>query len=343
VPWATWRRRVIGPVKVLERPMQALAFGVELLAPLALLHPVVGFGFCLAWAGFHLGVFALSGLLFWDWILTDLAVAGALLLMPQAVLDQAFDWLPTLAGLVFLVALPLRHKLWKPIPLGWWDTPFTQRIHWHAHGESGTVYGVYNDFMCPNERLYGKVHACFLMPDRGITYHLGEVWKHDLRDAIREAGPDLARLATVRDRYGIEPRDETLAKNHVAYLQRFFAAVNDGSRKHVLPRRLRWLKAPGDQVFYWGDLPRFRGQERVVKVSLHFREEYFDGHELCRLRDDHVLDILIDDDCRVVECVAEPTPKQIDDLLLRHANGRIIDLPDFGAGYVESDDGKARV
>ena len=339
MPWHVWRKVILAS-KATERPAQAFAFGVELLAPLALLDRNLAIAFCVAWAAFHTGVFALSGLLFWDWIAADLAVAAMLWFLPEHVADEAFGLIPFAAGTVFLIVFPLRHKLWKPIPLGWWDTPFTQRIHWHAHGESGRVYGLYNDFMCPNERLYGKVHACFFALDRGITYHLGEVWKRDLRDAIRAAGPDLDRLQTVRDQYGIDMKDDRLASNHIAYLQRFFAAVNEGHAKRVLPSWLRWLKAPGDQIFYWGDLPRFDAQERVVKVSLHYREEYFDGDKLVRLRDSHVLDVTVPDKPPEAICCPEPTPREIDDMLLARANGKIIDLPDFGSGYVDVDDGK---
>ena len=58
-------------------------------------------------------------------------------MLPAEVTAVAFGPLQAAVGLVFLVAFPLRHKLWRPMPLGWWDTPFTQRIHWVAHGPSG--------------------------------------------------------------------------------------------------------------------------------------------------------------------------------------------------------------
>ncbi|MHC4878340.1 MAG: hypothetical protein ACYTGL_17960 [Planctomycetota bacterium] len=342
LPWSTWKR-VIGTVKVVERPMQLFAFGVELLAPLALLDQRLAVAFCIGWALFHLGVFALSGLLFWDWIATDLILAYAIAKLPAAVSAFVFGPVSVLVAIVFMAAFPLRHKLWKPMPLGWWDTPLTQRMYWRAHGASGKVYGVYNNFMCPYERLYGKLHACFLAPVAGFTYHLGEVWKRDLRDAIRAAGPNETRLDAVRQQFGVQPRDEALAKNHVAWLKRFFHAVNSGKRKRVLPRWLRWLKAPGDQVFYWGDLPAFRGQEEVVMVSLRYREEFFDGEQLQRMKDELVMEIPIDAAAADVDCHPEPTPKQIDDLLLGCANGRIIDLPGFGSGFVAGDDGKAVV
>lgn len=338
LPWTTWRR-VIGVLEVLERPMQLAAFTIELAAPVALLDPRLAVAFCVGWSAFHLGVFLCSGLLFWDWMMANLAVAVAINMMPPSVTDVAFGPVPTLVGVVFMVIFPLRHKLWKPMPLGWYDTPFTQRVHWYVEGVSGERYGLYNDFMCPHERLYGKVNGCFLAPVPVVTYHLGEVWKPDLRDAIRAAGPDLDKLAEVRRDFGIEPHDERMAAHHAAYLRNFFDALKRGRRKHVLPRGLRWLKAPGGQVFYWGELPAYTGQEEAVKVTLRYREEYFDGEELRRLMDEEVLCLDLCEPCP--EPVAELTPKQMDDYLLPLAEGRLIDLPDFGRGYVQADDGKA--
>lgn len=340
IPWPAWRR-VVHTAQRFERPMQASVFAVEALAPVALLDPNVAVAMCVVWSLFHIGVFALSGLLFWDWILTNLTVAAAILLLPAAVTLQVFGPWQMLAAMVFMVAFPLRHKLWRPMPLGWWDTPLTQRVHWHAHGESGLVYGLYANFWCPHERLFGKVNACYLAPVPVMTYHLGEVWKHELRDAIRAAGADKRAIDAVRAEFGIEPRSDALSENHVAYIRRLFYELNRGVRKHVLPRSLRWLKAPGGQCFYWGELPAYRRQEPVTKVSLHYREEYYDGDRLVRLEDQPILDIDIDDTCAEVAAVRAPTPKMIDDLLLRHGQGKLIDLPNFGDGhFVDADDGK---
>ena len=342
LPWSRWRR-VIHAVRRFERPMQTAVFAIEALAPLALLDARLAIGMCIAWSCFHLGVFALSGLLFWDWILANATVAIAIYLLPSEVAAHAFGPLQTLVAIAFMLAFPLRHKLWRPMPLGWWDTPFTQRIHWRAHGESGAVYGLYASFWCPHERLFGKVNACYLAPVPVMTYHLGEVWKRELRDALRAAGPSLERLDEVRAEFGIEPRSDELAENHVQYIRRLFHELNQGTRKHVVPRALRFFKAPGGQCFYWGDLPPYREQEKVVKVSLHYREEYYDGDEHVRLRDDEVLAIPIDAACANAPRVRAPTPKMIDDLLLEHGKGKLIDLPSFGEGsFVEADDGKYR-
>ena len=340
ITWDRWLR-FITVLRGIEKPAQLSAFAFELLIPLAFLHPNIAIGFCIAAACFHLGVFAVSGLLFWEWIITNLIIAWTLSFLPDSAVGATFGVDSFAVGIAFMLAFPLRHRLWKPMPLGWWDTPFTQRMHWIALGVSGRQYAIYNDFMCPHERLYGKVHACFMTPVAGFTYHLGEVWKHDLRDAIRNTGPDPARLDALRQDFGIWPRDDVLAANHIAYLRAFFSHINQRSLKHTLPSRLRWLKAPGGQCFYWGELEAFDYQEQIDKIVLTYREEYFDGNELRRTLELTVTEIAVPARAENSLAVSEPTPKQIDNLLLSHANGKIIDLPDFGSGYVHGDDGKS--
>jgi len=335
ISWPKYRR-VVELVRRVERPLQVLVFVLELSAPLALLDQRVTLGFCLAFAGFHVGVCALSGLLFWDWILTDLALFWLVWRLEPQIAGAAFGVVPFLVGCGVLVLFPLRHRLWTPMPLAWFDSPFTQRVHWLVTGASGRSYGLYNDFMCPHERLYGKVHACFVVPHAVLTYHLGQTYKLSLRDELVQAGPSLSKLARVRERYGIQPRSEELTLRHQQYLRAFFSALNCGTRKAVLPQWACWLKAPGEQLFYWGELPPYRRQEPVRSVRLAYREEYFDGRELVRLVDEELL-------CFDIPEIAsdrspEMSPRELDDYLLGLAVGRLIDLPGLGKGMLRADD-----
>lgn len=338
VPWARWRR-VVAVVRALEVPLQVVVFLLEALSPLALLHAHASVGFSIAFAGFHLGVFLLSGLLFWEWIVTDLVLAMAVWQLSAGAAAVAFGPGALLLGVVLMVAFPLRHRLWRPMPLGWWDTPFTQRMHWRVRGRSGAMYGLYADFMDPHERIYGKVHGYFLAPVPVLTYHLGEAFRHELRDGLRAAGGDPERLDALREQFGIEPRDARLLENHETYLQRFCWELNRGARKHVLPSRLRFLKAPGGQCYYWGDLPAYRRQEPIEELEVVYREEYFDGEALQRLRDEVVLRVPIERSSTPPRAAREPTPKELDDHLLSFAAGRLIRLPGLGGGLVHGDDG----
>lgn len=342
IPWSSWLR-VIQAVRQVERPLQYVVFLLEGLAPLALLDVRLAIALSLAFAGFHLGVFALSGLLFWEWVAVDLLWAWLLWRTSSAEVAGAFGWLPLALGLLLMFALPLRHKLWKPMPLGWWDTPFTQRMHWRVYGPSGRAYGLYADFMDPHERIYGKVHGCFLSPVPVLTYHLGEAWRYQLRDGLRESAGDPTKIDALRQQFGIQPRDAVLAANHRAYLERFCWELNRGATKAVLPRWLRWCKAPGGQCYYWGDLPAYRRQEPIERVRVVYREEYFDGHELRLLHEETVLELEVPDSETRPPAAVEPTPKELDDHLMRFAKGRLIMLPGFGDGLVQGDDGQRAV
>ncbi|WAS91508.1 hypothetical protein [Nannocystis punicea] len=314
VSWPTWRR-FVRLIARGDRPLQAGSLALELLAPLALLAPEAALLACAAWSAFHLAVLACGAFWFWDWVGANLVLALALLALPESQYGALFGWQSVLASVAFIAVFPLRNRLWGPTLLAWWETPFTQRMHWLVRGESGTTYEVYSDFMCPHERLYGKVHACFLAPVPLITSHLGTVWDAAHRDAVCAAGPEPQGLDAVRARFGVQPRDERLARNHVDYLHRFFGSLNAGARKHVLPAWLRWLKAPGGHYYYWGDLPAFRGQERVVAASLRFREQYFDGEQLVSIRDELVQELVIDEASARRPCEPEPTSREVELLL----------------------------
>ena len=317
-------RPIVLCLQRVERPLQVAAFSLELFAPLALLDFRVALAFSLSFCLFHGGVFLISGLLFWDWVLTNLALAATIYALPST--HVSFGGGALLVGSLLLVLFPLRHKLWRPMPLAWFDSPLTSRLRWEAEGQSGKIYEIYNNFMCPYERLYGRVHGYFLSPKPLLTYHLGEVFRPEIQKALLGAGPDSDAIDKLRDRFGISPPQDPFTERHTLFLQAFFATINGGFRKRVLPRALGWLKAPGDQIYYFGELPAFEGQEPVCVVHLRFVEDYFDGTDLKRLSDQVVLCVPIPK-IPPLGALPEPSPQLLDTTLLTHANGRLILLP----------------
>ena len=174
-----------------------------------------------------------------------------------------------------------------------------------------------------------------------MTYHLGEVWKHELRDALRAAGPDPDKLDKVRSEYGIEPRSEALSKNHVNYIGRLFHELNEGARKQRAAARASLLEGTRRPVLLLGR-PRalIASMSPLQKSPSTTARSTTTAPNLVRLRDEEVLAIRIDAACADAPRVHAPTPKMIDDLLLEHAQGKLIDLPSFGEGnYIQADDG----
>jgi hypothetical protein len=321
--------KLVRVIRALDVPFQIVTLTFELGIVLALFHRYALFGMALGIIGMHVMIFLSTGILFWEWMILNVAFCGVACTIDPAAQQLLFSVETGLAVVVLVLAGPARNRIWKPVWLAWWDTPFTARVHWEVIGASGKRYELYNDFLCPHERLYGRVHGYFMVSDRVFTYHLGQVYpaessehhkkskapfepyrSYELRDAVLATRGDPAALAALEVRYGAVRRDAELERDHVAYLKKFLKRVARGDRKHVFPRFLRWLKAPGGQFYYWGDLPAYRGQEPAATLVFRMRKRYFDGDRFLLLDDRVVREV--DLSSTAARGADDPTPSPAD-------------------------------
>ncbi|MBQ1098598.1 hypothetical protein KBY55_21590 [Streptomyces sp. b94] len=277
--WARFLRaetvsHVLRRARGLDRPVNFLAMAVEAAGLVAFLDRRLLVAALLATALFNVVVALASGILFWENIGTNLALAITVTLLPGTEYATAFGWPAALIALVVLL-LSAADLLWQPWHLGWWDSPFTARVHWQVETISGAKLGLYNDFMCPHEREYGRVLGYFLTDEPVLHGHLGIVWDRELRDLLVQADGDRSQLRVLKQTYGRIQADERQAREHIAFLTRMFARLNAGARKSPLPRSLRHLKAPGGQLYRWGDLPPYRGLEPVRRITIRYEERCY--------------------------------------------------------------------
>lgn len=52
-----------------------------------------------------------------------------------------------------------------------------------------------------------------------------------------------------------------------------------------------FLKAPGGQFFYQGQKPPFHGQEKVTKVVVIYREEFFDSSRFLLVKEEKLKEL----------------------------------------------------
>lgn len=271
--------QVLRRVRVADRPVNFLTMAVEAAGLIAFLDHQLLIAALLATGIFGLTVALASGILFWENIATSIALALTVALLPghDATYDTAFGWPAALLALATLL-LSTTDLLWQPWHLGWWDAPFTARMHWQVETVSGATLGLYNDFMCPYEREYGRILGYFLTEEPVLHGHLGIVWDRHLRDLLVAADGDLDKLRTLKQTYGRAQTNEEQAREHVAFLTTMFTRLNSGVSKGPLPRARRWLKAPGGQLYRWGDLPPHRGEEPVRRITIRYQERCYRPH-----------------------------------------------------------------
>lgn len=266
--------RVLRGARVVDRPANFLTVAIELVGLVAFLDRRLLIAALLATALFNLAVAAASGILFWENICTNIALAIAIVLLPNQGYETAFGWSAVLiaSGVILLSTADL---LWQPWHLGWWDSPFTARIHWQVETVSGTEFGLYNNYMCPYEREFGRVLGYFLTTEPIVHGHLGIVWDQQLRDRLAQSNGDPDELHRLKETYGRTQTDQAQAHEHIAFLTTMFTRLNAGTPKSPLPPSLRHLKAPGGQLYYWGDLPPYRGEEPVRRITIRYQERCY--------------------------------------------------------------------
>ncbi|PJD94369.1 MAG: hypothetical protein CK425_11585 [Parachlamydia sp.] len=246
---------------------------------------------CLVAVGFHSLIFVLTGIFFWQSILVQYTFFCVLNTLDKETISTLFNVENGLLFTLLLVILLLQKRLWQPLKLSWWDTPFIGRIHWYVVGKSGKRYGLYNDFLDPHERFFGRHTPFFLIPHKMFHGHLGEVDTLELRDALIATRGNLTEIDKLRAHYGYFVHHPTLEQWHDQYLNEFFRNFNAGLKKQVCPA---WLKAPGGQFYYWGRLPPFTGQESVEQVLLFFSEEFYNEQEIIIVREQFLRALIIE-------------------------------------------------
>jgi hypothetical protein len=296
--WGRWvpARTATGVIGVFARGavwLNAATLLVEGIGLLAFAHPWLLLFAVVSAAFFNTVVAVTTGLLFWENIVMGTVLALVAATLPDPLRAASFGLVPwslsAAMTVLFLAGFAVR-----PLGLGWWDTPFVQRVHWTVMTSAGKRYGLYNDFMSPFEREYGRTLGNPLASEPFVVQDLGGVFDSRPRDRLLGARPEAAELADVKRAYGRPFHANGFREAHSAYLLSLFRRLNAGVRKSPLPHRLSWLKAPGGHLYYWGDLPGYRRSDGGVStVQIHYQEVYYcaTGREWVFLRDDLLFEL----------------------------------------------------
>lgn len=247
--------------------------------------------FCCAFVLFHLFIFVLSGICFWENIIINMLVAGYLVWWfdPPTATFFGIKGIGIVAALILL--FPLRQTVWKPHRLAWWETPLLNRIRLEVIGRSGTRYGLYNNVLCPREREFGRIPLRFCINEPILTGHLGQVECERLCELVLATGGDAVAIQELKRTHGEFLYDAHAVERFTFEMKALFRSMDQGHSRNPLPRRLRALKAPGGHFYYWGEHPPFHWQEEALALRVFYIEEYLYPDRRVTLSERLVLDI----------------------------------------------------
>lgn len=248
------------------------------------------------------GIFFLSGIFFWKWMVADAAFLWLLLRLPAGTLGQVFLFAPgrrpgktnvALFGLS-VVAIALSSHLLFPVGLAWFDSKATHSFHLFATGVSGTRYEIPRGFFAPYDLYFSQNRLYYLEPEDKRTIigtYGGGSYSRSVRINRTKSVEDYLDLLQTEGR---SSRNEKAIAGLSGFLETWFAHYNERG-----PRPRTWLSRLVTRpnhihttVMY---APRFKGQERVTRVEIERMNLYYDGRDVVVAERDLLLVLELDE------------------------------------------------
>ena len=254
-------------LSILNIPINLITLSIELLPLLFFVSPKVIYVFLGLQVLLHLGIFLVSGILFWESIWVGTGFLILLWQIPQLTEIQSYSLL-LLAPLLIL-----GQRIWSIPALAWWDTPLSQCLRLFGYSKNGKRYLIPHSFFEPFETQFYK-----LSPEMFGVKTLTEAPGHTLpgHDTIE----DLKRIeATQGNRIELEklcpyqPEVQDISPLATSLIRQVFQ--RDPLTKRFLPPFLSFLKAPWGYWYLWEyGTPRYRYQEPIESIEMVYRETY---------------------------------------------------------------------
>jgi hypothetical protein len=280
---------LIESARWLNQPLAAAALAVELAAIGLLWRRALARGLLLAWVLFHLGVFALSGSLFWQWMVV--AVTLMILLRPRGAAEAAIFGRPgrVWVSAAIVLSAPLH---FGPDEFGWLHTRLNVFHELEVVGDSGRVYPVERNFMAPYDAAFAESTFFYLTPNPVLVGMSGGTPDLRIFRAL-DSVADRQALEDVEARLGTPRFDAGQAARLDRFLATFFANLNTRGSKR--PFR---LAPPALPNMWHAPIPgAYRGQEPARMVRVRFVKTLYQAGRI---------EVLTDQVVRVIP--VEPSP-----------------------------------
>ena len=228
----------------------------------------------------HLGIVATSGIIFWKWMALDLSLLAWLWLRRNdGEIRRMYSTPSFVTSIVMIGAISVGfgHNYFA-----WWNTKLILLNEIVVRDESGNTYLVdYADF---------SPYTVFDMYKPGLRRAYTNVYAMSVHQRVMEFFEEgdpvkLQRFFAPRVESGWGPTEELKERVFGEFMTRYFMNRNKRPMRPVLPFL---LAAPSLHNRHLSASDLYRDQAPVVEVQLRYREIYYSGSELRRMRDEIV-------------------------------------------------------
>jgi hypothetical protein len=266
-------------------PMRLFTVVVEMGAILFLWRRASLLAFLGGWVLFHLGIFAISGICFWKWMVVDASLFALFLWNTEAKSLQIF----TPRHFLLSIFLIIGGIFWaNPVNLSWYDTRISYTYRFEAIGESGKRYTLPPRFFAPYDKQFTMSSFGYIVEQPQLGVFWGATKNRGLADALIGAKtPD--QIYAIELESGAIGFNQQQSAKFDDFLKRFIANFNIHSSKRTPWSRLQ--RPP--QIWTFSRDNAFKGEERLRQVIVNQITSLYDGKEYLEIRKAVVREIKI--------------------------------------------------
>jgi hypothetical protein len=265
--------RLLAVLAVLNTPMLIFTLIVELGALLMLLRRWLAVALLGSLIALHLGIFVASGILFWKWIIIDLALISSLLIMRRRDRSEVFN---RRLFLISLLIIGLGPHWFNVNWLGWRDSSAVNHFRIEAVGQSGRIYEIPRCDLQPYDKPAAQGRFFFLSDEPTVVWTGGAVFNDQaVRQIAQAETPE--QMRQVEHEFGRVYRNPEGRDGLVVLLTQFGRYAN--ANGHLPDSPPQWLRPP--HHIWTGpatDRPRFTAQEPIVAIRVRLVSRWrYDG------------------------------------------------------------------
>ena len=245
-------------------PLKLMVMCIELGAPLILFRRRIAVLFFASAIAMHVGIFALSGICFWKWVVLDIVFIVVLI---RWVPDSYFSLRTGMCGIVFSVAFILISE--RDVSLAWLDSPVVPAFRMTAYDESGEPHLLLPREFAPFDIPFSQGRFFFLTETPQLVDCFGAVASKETVAALTAAVASRSDVSLLREKYGIRRSSPKKEERFSRFLTQFINAHNAGRTGGSFlspPYHIR-----SDQPFTT-DLPLVTKTTQISRIEVHLHE-----------------------------------------------------------------------
>lgn len=262
--------------------LKLLTFFAECLCIFILWRRGTAIAVLMIWICFHTGIFLMSGICFWQWVLIEICLLVLLFRSPAF----RIDWIFSRGGLLLSLLLILSsERFLKPVRLTWADARATNTYRWYATGESGQRYHLPPRFFAPYDYDFTLSRFSYLSrePAMGITWGAASRPLAEMLHGVTT--PD--EILEIEDEVKIDLFSHERTETFSDFVRVFVDGINEYPDRKMA---FRWARAPR-LLWTFGDDTEYAYHEPIHSVEAVQVLSFFDGDSYRVIRERSVFKI----------------------------------------------------